>query len=81
MSQCPKLETCRFYKNEIIVDLGIGDYLKKQYCLSGNVENCARHMVSREVGAEYVEDTLFPNNVEKAQRIIKNIKQNNQAKE
>ncbi|MDD7417460.1 MAG: hypothetical protein SPI86_09800 [Treponemataceae bacterium] len=75
MTTCSRLEKCPFYRNQLIIDMGVGDFLKKEFCLSGNHVNCARLLVASTVGSEYVDDTLFPNNIEKANQIIAKVKQ------
>ncbi|MCR5698811.1 MAG: hypothetical protein K6G52_04105 [Treponemataceae bacterium] len=74
MTTCSRLEKCPFYKNKLIIEMGVGDFLKKEYCLSGNYDKCARLLVASTVGVEYVDDTLYPNNLDKAKKIISQVK-------
>jgi hypothetical protein len=65
MAECEVLSICPFF-NEMIPDIpAVTEGLKMIYCLGDNSE-CARHMIIKELGAEGVPRTMFPNEQDKA---------------
>ena len=48
----------------------MANIFKKRYCETNN-DTCARWMVASALGKEAVPDDLFPNQVEKANKIIR----------
>ncbi len=69
--ECPKLEKCPFF-NETLKNMpSTANILKKQYCKS-DYTKCARYMVSEALGKEKVPLDLYPNDKERAKKIIEN---------
>ena len=69
MAACEKLENCPFYQGQMTMDSGLGSMYKKKYC-EGDKTTCARYMVATTVGKEFVTSSLYPNMVDKANKII-----------
>ncbi len=67
--KCEHLQACPFYNDKMDIESGIGKMYKKRYCL-GNKEECARYIVNKELGAEFVLVNLYPNMHGKADEII-----------
>jgi len=73
MNKCPVLEQCRFFNN-IIEDVpSISEALKEQYCLCDH-SGCARFFIFREIGKEHLPDDVFPHEMEKAEKIVRNFR-------
>jgi hypothetical protein len=73
MNKCQVLEDCRFF-NDIIENVpSISEALKKQYCLADNSE-CARFRIFREIGKEHLPDDVFPHEMDKAEKLIRNFR-------
>ncbi len=66
MAECEKLSACPFFNDKMVSKPGIATIYKKHYCFGDNKE-CAR---SQELGKEKVPVDLFPNDMERAQKII-----------
>lgn len=71
MAECECLPGCGFYHDKMPIESGIGNLYKKNYCLGDNSE-CARHMVFKKLGREAVPANLYPNQLDKAKKIIEN---------
>lgn len=69
MDVCERLETCPFYQGKIVVENDLGTILKAQYCEKDKTK-CARYFIYNELGAEYVDNLLFPHMMNKAQFIL-----------
>lgn len=69
MAMCENLSKCPFYQGKMSMDSGLGSMYKKRYC-EGDRLQCARYMVSSQVGKEFVPTNLYPNMADKAQEII-----------
>ena len=69
MAMCEKLEKCPFYQGKMDMNSGLGSMYRKKYC-EGDNSTCARYMVATTVGKEFVTSSLFPNMVDKANKII-----------
>lgn len=69
MAVCENLQKCPFYQGKMSMDSGIGSMYKRKYC-EGDKNLCARYMVAKQAGKEYVTETLYPNMIEKANQII-----------
>ena len=78
MALCEKFEKCPFYKGKLVIETGIGEMLKKKFC-EGCKDECARYMVSTQIGPQYVTNLLFTNMKEKAEQLIAEVKSNAQA--
>ena len=69
MSDCECLKGCPFF-NDVMTDMpSTADRLKKKYCLGDN-SACARYMVFKALGKEYVPITLFPMQKDRAEELI-----------
>ncbi len=69
MAVCEKLEKCPFYQGRMSMDSGVGAIYKKKYC-EGDKTICARYMVATTVGPDFVNNNLYPNMKEQAEKII-----------
>ena len=69
MALCEKLQKCPFYQGKMDMDSGIGAMYKKKYC-EGDKMQCARYIVATQLGAEYVNNSLYPNMNDKAEKIL-----------
>lgn len=77
MAVCEKLEGCPFYRGKLVIETNIGETLKEKYCMNDK-ESCARYMVFKNCGPEYVNDTLFPHMKDKAIYLIGEYKSKNE---
>jgi len=69
MSDCEVLSSCPFF-NEKMDDMPEhAELFKTLYCRKNN-RICARYIVSSELGPDQVPSDLFPNHVEKANKIL-----------
>jgi len=68
--KCELLETCIFFQDKMERMPATANMMKKRYCLNDNLQ-CARYTVFKALGREKVPKDLFPNQIEKAQEIIK----------
>jgi hypothetical protein len=68
--ECENLKTCPFFNDRMEDMPTLAGLMKKQYCLSDNYTNCARYMVFKKLGKERVPSDMFPNQLERAQKII-----------
>ena len=69
MAMCEKFEKCPFYNDKMPCNTGIGSMYKKRYC-EGDKTQCARYFVSTKVGPHAVDNNLYPNMMDKAQKIL-----------
>lgn len=69
MAQCECLPKCPFFNDKMKNMSSTADLMKQRYCLSNN-STCARFMIFKAVGREKVPANLFPNQIDKAKRII-----------
>ena len=69
MSKCEKLEKCPFYQGKMDINKGIGAMYRKRYC-EGDKTICARYIVSTQLGAEYVTNSLYPNMNDAANKLL-----------
>ncbi len=69
MAECEKLATCIFFNDKMSDMPGTAEMFKNRYCRDDNA-NCARYMILKALGKEKVPIDLFPNEHERAQRII-----------
>lgn len=70
MAACECLPACIFFNDKMKNQPGMTQIYKKQYCLGGGKDDCARHMVKEALGADKVPQDLYPNQVEKARALI-----------
>ena len=69
MGDCECLPRCPFFNDKMVGLPATAELFKKQYCRS-NYLTCARYMVFKALGRERVPADLFPNNEERAKRIL-----------
>jgi hypothetical protein len=71
MKICENLERCLYFKQIHSGTAAFAEELKNMYCC-GNQNNCARYMVFKELGQEYIDNSLAPYMSHKANEIIEN---------
>ncbi|KEQ13784.1 hypothetical protein GZ77_15995 [Endozoicomonas montiporae] len=64
---------CPFFQSSLPDMPSTAKLLKSTYCFS-NFKDCARYVVTQEVGADYVTDFLYPNNAKAAEEVIQKVK-------
>lgn len=69
MAACEKLSKCPFYQGQMSADSGLGSMYKKRYC-EGDKTQCARYMISTQLGPEYVTNNIYPNMTDLAKDMI-----------
>jgi hypothetical protein len=69
MPDCDCLPGCPFFNDRMAHMPSIAGMMKNQYC-KGNFTQCARHMVKEALGKERVPVDLFPNQTEKADKLL-----------
>ena len=69
MAVCEIMTTCIFFNDQMESMPGSADFFKKKYCQGDNSE-CARHIVFKKLGRPNVPRDLFPNQIERAKKII-----------
>jgi hypothetical protein len=72
MAECECLPGCGFYHDRMPIDSGIGLIYKKKYCLGDNTD-CARHIVFMTFGKGTVPSNLYPNQTDRAKKILAGI--------
>lgn len=66
---CEKLDTCPFF-NDILPDVpATAELLKDRYCRI-DFKECARYIVSNEIGSEKVPKNLFPHQTNRIDDIL-----------
>ena len=66
---CEFLEKCPFFNDKLANMPSTAEILKNTYC-KGDFNKCARYMVAKTVGRDKVTLDLFPNDQDKAKKII-----------
>jgi len=71
-TECPNIKGCPFFKDVLPHMPDTADILKREYCLGHgkHYTQCARFMVAKALGREFVPKDLFPNQHERAKQII-----------
>jgi hypothetical protein len=69
MSQCKLIKICPFFNDRMLNMPSLMDSFKQTYCRGVSV-NCARYLVSMAYGKDAVPVDLFPNQIERAEKII-----------
>jgi hypothetical protein len=69
MPECDKLAKCIFFNDKMSNMPAMADMYKQRYC-KGNFDSCARFVVASKLGPERVPPDLFPNNMDRAQKLI-----------
>ena len=67
--QCPNLERCSFFQEHQDTMPDLVKKLKSKYCLSDNSQ-CARLLVSRQLGREKVPVLLMPHQLDWAKQLL-----------
>jgi len=69
MGDCPMINTCIFFKDQMPLLPDMVIVMKDRYC-KDNFESCARYLVNTSLGKENVPITLYPFEITKVERII-----------
>ncbi len=69
MEPCECLPRCIFFNNKMQNAPSTAEMMKKRYCLA-NFEVCARHKVFKVLGGAQVPGDMFPNQIERAEKIL-----------
>jgi hypothetical protein len=69
MVDCEVLPTCPFFNETLPKMPAMTSYLKSTYCRL-DFQKCARYMVRQAMGKEKVPANLFPDEIDRAKRII-----------
>jgi len=69
MSDCVCLEGCPFFNDKMANMPSMAEILKQRYCRN-DWQDCARHKVFEEFGRDAVPGDLFPNEVERSEQIL-----------
>lgn len=69
MAECEKLSKCPFYQGKMDMNTGLGSMYKKKYC-EGDKTQCARYMIATQLGPEFVNNNIYPNMVDLANKMI-----------
>jgi hypothetical protein len=75
MPECEQLKDCPYFQNAIFDEIdGMREVRQQKYCRGDN-SMCARYMIFKALGKEYVPKNLLPSQVEEAKKIIEQNKQ------
>jgi hypothetical protein len=66
---CEKLGTCIFFNDQMEQMPAVAALLKNQFC-NGSFADCARYQVAAVLGGSAVPPNLFPNDHERARRLV-----------
>ncbi len=69
MAECDLLKTCPFFNDKMANMPSTAELLKKKFC-RGDFKNCARYMIAKTLGREKIPPDLFPNDIDKAKKIL-----------
>jgi hypothetical protein len=69
MADCECLPGCPFFNDKMAEKPATASIMKKKYCLGDN-SGCARYMIFKGIGKEYVPSDLFPSQHERIQKIM-----------
>lgn len=69
MAECELLSGCIFFNDKMLNMPGLSEMYKNQFCRQ-DYSKCARYMVYKELGKENVPLDLFPNQKERAEKIL-----------
>ncbi len=69
MKDCELLEKCIFFNDKMVGMPSMAEVIKLRYCKDDNT-GCARHMVCKSLGREKVPADLFPNQVDRAEKLM-----------
>jgi hypothetical protein len=69
MAECECLPKCPFFNDKMADMPAMAAMMKKRYCL-GDKTNCARWAVRAALGPTHVPIDLFPNQMDRAEKVI-----------
>ncbi len=69
MVECELLSSCIFFNDKMADMPATAEMMKNRLC-RGNKLECARYMVSQQLGRAKVPHDLYPNDIERAKFII-----------
>ena len=69
MLDCECLADCLFFNDRMKGLEEVSKLFRRYYCRGDNTE-CARHMIFKELGKEYVPEDLAPNKIGRAGQLI-----------
>ena len=69
MANCELIEKCIFFNDKMANMPGTAASFKRRYC-QDDFSGCARYMVFKALGREKVPGNLFPNQHDKAKKVI-----------
>lgn len=70
MAECELITGCIFFNNKMQNMPATADILKNKYCKNAYT-TCARHMVFKALGRPKVPTDLYPQQTDKAEKVIK----------
>jgi hypothetical protein len=66
---CRYLAFCPFFRDNVAKNPALAGTYKNSYC-NANQSNCARYLIARALGRDSVPSDLFPDQMNRAERII-----------
>ncbi len=69
MAECEFLARCPFFNDKMANMPSTANLLKNKFC-KGDFTKCARYMIAKTLGREKVPPDLFPNEIDKAKKIL-----------
>jgi len=69
MPECEKLAKCIFFNDKMSNMPAMAEMYKQRFC-KGAFDSCARFAVASKLGPERVPRDLFPNDMDRALRLI-----------
>jgi hypothetical protein len=69
MADCEFLKGCIFFNDKMATKPATAELFKTIYC-RGDFARCARYLVVKAIGREQVPKDLYPNDAERAEKII-----------
>lgn len=69
MAKCEIWEGCVFRNNRMPCDASLAAIYKRHYC-SGDYTNCARYMIYKTAGKDFLPVNLYPNQQDRAREIV-----------
>lgn len=69
MIECPRARECPFYNDRMKNMPALALMYKISFC-SNQFDACARYLVAQVLGPQFVPETLFPNQIQKAYEVI-----------
>lgn len=70
MADCAKLAKCIFFNNKMAAMPAMAEMYRQHYCRD-HFDECARFTVASKLGSERVPENLFPNDMRRAQQLIR----------